>query len=329
MSGPDKSAKYRLKVTAGPDYDPTTHKEVPVNEAQTLRISNEHASTNLAVRIQNYTGKTSSNIVVPFSENVSLSNLIWSTGFPDGAPPSSHYFTHPSHQKDQYSISFAISFKSPINGNDLFFGNDFDRPIRDRLPPGFGAALRLVQWTIDPSLDGDAYADKPYLYSPALATWNVLRVGHKVEGGKLPDVHGLIVEEGEEKGVSVREGKGIPENVGGRRGYFQSEEKRKEWEFEDERVYFADFGNQYLDFNEFTLRLPGFNINALHYIDEKTHSLRYVLKNRASGEVYLVVLFTLVHENDNQNPESEPEQQEKAKENRFDWEEEPSAADVE
>ncbi|KAL4804796.1 hypothetical protein BDV18DRAFT_142533 [Aspergillus unguis] len=222
MSGAEKSSQYRLKVTAGPDYDPATHKDVSVNENESLHISNEHASTKLAVRIQNY------------------------TGFPDGAPKSNPYFEHDSHQKDQYSISFAISFKHSVNGDDLVFGNDFDRPIRDRIPPGFGAALRLVQWTIDPTLSGDAYADKPYLYSPAVATWNRLRVGNKE---KLPDVHGLVVEEGEDEGVNFRKEQGVPEGVDGRRSHFQNEERRKEWEFEADRVYYADFGNQYLDFN--------------------------------------------------------------------------------
>lgn len=108
-----------------------------------------------------------------------------------------------------------------------------------------------MQWTIDPSLNGDAHADKPYLYSPALASWNRFRVGEKVDPGKekLPNVHGLVLEEGEEDGVSVREKHGVPESVDGRRGYFQNEEKRKEWDFQADRIYFADFGNQYLDFN--------------------------------------------------------------------------------
>ncbi|KAL2848144.1 hypothetical protein BJY01DRAFT_161022 [Aspergillus pseudoustus] len=315
MSGTNKAPKYRLKVTAGGDYDPSAHKDVPVNEPQTLRIDNYHASTKLSVRIQNY------------------------TGYPDNAPSTNPYFNHPLHEKDQYSISFAISFKQPVNGNDLLFGNDFDRPIRDRLPPGFNAALRLAQWTIDPSLDGDAYADKPYLYSPGVATWNQFRVGGKVDGdgGNVPDVHDLVIEEGGEgDGLAVREGKGVPRTVQERRSHFQNEAKRKEWEFEAGRVYLADFGNQYLDFNEFTLRLPGFNINALHYIDEKTHSLRYVLKNRTTGEVYFVVLFTLVLLQDEENQEPSEKGQAgaatgtgKSKGSRFDWEEEPSAADVE
>lgn len=241
----EKASQYRLKVTAGPSYDPATHQEVPVNEDKTLHISNEHAATNLAVRIQNYTGTLLELPDLICSLHSDRTNLLDITGFPNGAPRSNPYFDHPDHTKDQYSISFGIAFKKPINGNDLVFGNDFDRPIRDRLPPGFNGALRVVQWTIDPTLDGDAYADKPYLYSPALATWNRLRVGKKE---KLPDMQGII-EEGEEEGVDVRSTKGVPGDVNGRRAYFQNEERRKEWEFEEGRVYYADFGNQYLDFN--------------------------------------------------------------------------------
>ncbi|KAL2822738.1 hypothetical protein BDW59DRAFT_149408 [Aspergillus cavernicola] len=310
MAGSGKASKYRLKVTAGCDYDPATHQDVPVNEAQTLRLENEHASTNLSVRIQNY------------------------TGYPDNSPKSHAYFSHPLHQSDQYSISFATSFKQPVNGNNLIFGNDFDRPIRDRLPPGFNAALRLVQWTIDPSLDGDAYADKPYLYSPALATWNQFRIGNRIdqEGGGLPDIHDLVIDEGgDDEGANLREKNGIPGTVDGRRNHFQKEESRKGWEFEEGRVYFADFGNQYLDFNEFMLRLPGFNINAVNYIDEKTHSLRYVMKNRVTGEVYLVVVFTLVLVDEEENSSGQVGKTHGGKDqgSRFDWEEQPSAGDVE
>lgn len=45
---------------------------------------------------------------------------------------------------------------------------------------------------------------------------------------------------------------------------------------------------------DFSLRLPGFTLHATKYVDEKNHDLRYVLKNRETGEVYFVVLFTLV-----------------------------------
>ena len=51
--------KYRLKVAAGPEYDPKTHQIVPVNADKTLTIENEHSVVNACVRIQGYNGKDS------------------------------------------------------------------------------------------------------------------------------------------------------------------------------------------------------------------------------------------------------------------------------
>jgi hypothetical protein len=59
-------------------------------------------------------------------------------------------------------------------------------------------------------------------------------------------------------------------------------------------MYHADFFNPHLDFANFSLRLPGFSISVAKYIDEKTHHLRYVLKNRSTGEVLFVVFFKLL-----------------------------------
>lgn len=42
------------------------------------------------------------------------------------------------------------------------------------------------------------------------------------------------------------------------------------------------------------MRLPGFNIPIIDHLDEENHQLRYVLKNRKTGDVYLVVLLTLL-----------------------------------
>ncbi|KAF9893627.1 hypothetical protein FE257_010939 [Aspergillus nanangensis] len=313
--------KYRLKVTAGPQYDPDTHQLVPVNEDQSIRIENEHAIVSLCIRIQDY------------------------VGYPDHSPTTNAYFTHPLHQSDQYSISFAIVFKHPVPGSDLIFGNDFDRPIRDRLPPGFNAALRLVKWSIDPTLEGDAYADRPYLYSPALASWNQFRVGAKVQRHhELPTLHGMVVEEGgDSDGVDIRRSLGLGDgnSVGDRRAFFQDESNRERFVFEEGRMYYVDFGNPYLGFNDFSLHLPGFNINVLQYVNDDNHSLRYVLKNRETGDVYLVVVFLLVLQGTEEEPQlREWTEKAKAQKNeehsvnqgklgRFEWEPEPSIDDVE
>ncbi|OKL56622.1 hypothetical protein UA08_08148 [Talaromyces atroroseus] len=297
---------YRLKVTAGSEYDVKTHQLVPVNADETLRIESEHAVIHLCVRIRDY------------------------TGLPNGSPATNKYFSHPLHQNDQYSICFSFTPKHDINGNNLVFGNDFSRPIRDSIPPGFSTALRIVKWAIDPALDGDPYADKPYLYSPGLASWNYFRIGDKVQHSdnkhketSSMNVHDLVVEEGADgSGEQTRSEKfQIPSDSAQRRKHFLDENIRQEFIFEKDRQYLVDFGNPYLGFNgdsyiflssflipvsnkanaadcprktDFTLRLPGFHLHVAEYIDAKKHKLRYTLKDRKTDQTYLVVLLTLL-----------------------------------
>src|SRR5205814_3230452 len=236
-------------------------------------------------------------------------------GFPVGSPQTSPYFEHALHKSDQYSISFSFIPKTDIRGSDLIFGNDFDRPIRDRLPPGFGQAFRIVKWFIDPGLEGDVYADNPYLYGPALSSWNILRIGDKVlepssaastttgqQSWVIPNAesfHETIVEEGGEgSGEEMRTEASIPSDAAARKKFFLAESARDAFVFQAGRLYQSDFGNPYLDFNDFSLKLPGFTLNVIKYIDSKTHELRYTLKNKTSGEIYCVVLFTLLFGDD-------------------------------
>jgi hypothetical protein len=276
-------SKYRLRVTAGPAHDPSTHKVVPVNASETLTFENEHIILSLAVRIRDF------------------------TGYPDDSPQSSPYFEHELHKSDQYSISFSFIPKVDVPGSDLVFGNDFDRPIRDRLPPGFNQAFRIVKWWIDPGLEGDAYADKPSLFGPALSSWNVLRIGDKIvpedqlkdqNAWKIPNAtsfHETVVEEGAEgSGDEVRNEAGIPADSAARKKHFLTPANRDNFVFEAGRLYQSDFGNPYLDFNDFSLKLPGFSMNVLKYVDSKTHELRYTLKNKATDEIYACIMFTLL-----------------------------------
>jgi hypothetical protein len=167
--------------------------------------------------------------------------------------------------------------KQTISGADLVFGNDFDRPIRDRLPPGTNYAIRLVKWMIDPGLEGDAYADRPYMYGPALSSWNYFRVCGRVGGGgdstdestdgegsdsdtsedgdgtgdgPLRELHEEVIEEGGEgDGVKIRRRMAIPSQPAQRKKFFLDEQNRNEFQFEAGRLYKADFGNPYLVFN--------------------------------------------------------------------------------
>jgi Protein of unknown function (DUF1769) len=294
--------KYSLRVTAGISYDTASHVVVPVNAPQTLHLNSQHMLLSVAVRIKNF------------------------TGVPTSSPPTSPYFDHSLHRSDQYSIAFSFIPKTDIQGNDLVFGNDFDRPIRDRLPPGFNQAFRIAKWFVDPGLEGDPYSDKPYLYGPALSSWNILRIGEKIfepekptqnedaivteqpqsdsappedpEAWQMPNAesfHATVVEEGAEgSGSEIRSSLSIPPDSNGRKKHFLTESNRENFTFEAGRLHQSDFGNPYLDFNDFSLKLPGFSLNVIKYVDEKTHELRYVLKNRTTDDVYAVVLLSLL-----------------------------------
>lgn len=74
------------------------------------------------------------------------------------------------------------------------------------------------------------------------------------------------------------------------------------------RRFFADIET------DFTLRLPGFSVDVSKYIDKKNHELRYVLKNKATGDIYFVLLFTLLLNQQQAETEDEPEENEEENE---------------
>jgi len=113
---------------------------------------------------------------------------------------------------------------------------------------------------------------------------------------EMLNLHEDVVEEGADgdEPTEVRERLHIPGDPDQRKKFFLEEANRKAFIFEKGRVYFVDFGNPYIGFSDFSLRLPGFSLQVAKYIDEKNHKLRYTLKNRHTNETYLVVLFTLL-----------------------------------
>ncbi|QPC73429.1 hypothetical protein HYE68_004181 [Fusarium pseudograminearum] len=270
---------YILRITAGPHYDPTQQVEVPVNTAKPITIKSDRADIELNIRINDY------------------------KGLPRNSPSTSPYFSTEPHayNRDQYSISFRFTPKKPSSGDnddasgikatDLQFGNDFDHPIRDRLPPGFNTAMGIVRWWIDPGLDGDAYADKPYLYGPALSSFNTIHVG---EGDFDEEKGGLWFEEGgDEEGLEAREEVGAPLTSKARMKWALRADSKEKWVFEYGQTYGFDFFNPYLNFSDLALNLPGFQLPIMKYWDGQ--GLRYVLRNKETEEPYLVILFSLYH----------------------------------
>ncbi|KAK0302310.1 hypothetical protein LTR01_008827 [Friedmanniomyces endolithicus] len=267
--------KYKLLVTAGPSYDESQHEVVKVNSGEPVHVENEFLRAKITVRVRGFGGR----------------------GLPTTSPDSTPYFSDPSHEKDQYSIGFSFVPKRDLPSVDTVWGNDFDHPISKKLPPGFNTAFKIVKEFIDPGLSCDAYADEPWLYGPCLSCWFAFRIGEKIkEGADFPgpnDQHAMH-EGGDGSGQEVRTKHGIPNKSEKRRKFFLDAHHREDFVFEKGRLYEADFYNPYIDFPNFSLKLPGFSLKVIKYIDQQSHCLRYVFKNRSTNEVYLNVNFRLL-----------------------------------
>lgn len=223
-------------------------------------------------------------------------------GLPHNSPTSSPYFQHKLHTSDRYSIAFSFVPKKDLSGKDIVQGFDYDHSIKHQLPPGFKYAMKIATSMLDPGLYSDAYSDEPYLYGPALSGLFTLNIGEKTEEVSAEDqlaslakeTGGVVEEGGIGSGQAVRKEQQLPSKWKKRRKHFLDAQALEKFTFEKGRMYHADFFNPHLDFANFSLRLPGFSISVAKYIDEKTHHLRYVLKNRSTNEVLFVVFFKLL-----------------------------------
>lgn len=147
------------------------------------------------------------------------------------------------------------------------FGNDFDHPIRDRLPPLFDKAFGIVKWWIDPGLDGDVYGDEPYLYGPLLSSMNVLDIApsSSTSADESEDKGEDDVEIYTENTSASSSSLSIPGTSAARQKFFLTQSNRENFTFEKGTTYNCDFFNPYLDFNEFALKL-GYGMPAISII---------------------------------------------------------------
>ncbi|KAI0160607.1 hypothetical protein GGR57DRAFT_388197 [Xylariaceae sp. FL1272] len=321
--------KYIIRVTAGSDYNIDHQVEVPVNSAETTKISNDLIDAEINVRVKTYHGlpRNSPTTSPYFSLEPHISNndqyslaIRFTPKRPvknpqkDAAPAQATSNKGQTAQQDKSEAGHSAAGQAPnatgdtdpsttakgISGHDLQFGNDFDHAIRDRLPPGFSYAMNIVKWWIDPGLDGDPYADMPYLYGPGLSSFNAIHVG---QGDFDAEKGGLWFEEGgDEAGMQARHAIGAPDSAKDRKKWGLNNDSKDKWIYEYGKTYCVDFFNPYLDFNDFALRLPGFTVPIMKYWDgqglrsphrKRSHTLRYVLRNRSTNDTYLVILFTL------------------------------------
>ncbi|PWN41789.1 DUF1769-domain-containing protein [Ceraceosorus guamensis] len=155
-----------LRISIGCSVDDL--KVYNVNSEEAALISTDKFQGRVVVRIKEFTGE-----VPPGKERIA----------------HTEYFDEGVGKGNTWSIQLQGRFLKDVNANDLVWGNQFEKPIRDILPWGTSVALNALGY-IDPNLKHDIYADRPWAFSPLIATMtrvNVARVPAAAEAKTAED----------------------------------------------------------------------------------------------------------------------------------------------
>lgn len=250
----DAKDQLRLKISIG-----STHTDIStahVNDtSKPTHIDNQFFKGDVVVRVKNFKGLT-----------------------PDKTPAKELDSTYFDATSDTSSVQFSGTIKADVSGDDLLFGNDFDEPIKDSLPPGTSLGLKAMKW-IDPSLETDLYADKPWAFSPLVATMNLLNTTGSTTGLDRieEDTSNLVHEK-----ITTKQ----------RRTYFADKSHREKYRLTNSQIA-GDFSNPFIDFNTLSIALPYVNLHISILQYWKGQPFRYTCKTK-SGDILFCVVFELV-----------------------------------
>ncbi|KAF8942605.1 hypothetical protein BGZ47_006316 [Haplosporangium gracile] len=332
MSSAEAPTRYRLRVSAGPSADPKDLKVLPVNDdANPTLIESDEFIGQIVVRIK---GLDKTFGYKEGQEQDSLETI-----------SESPWFSLPGGDNNLSSVQISGRFKREWPGEQVVFGNQFEKPLR--LPPFSSIALKFIQF-IDPGLKADIYCDRPWAFSPLIATMNTVNVSgwhldkatqkkveehgqeedkerlenelppwpspqgeHIVEDTTLlfqPDQYNkeqedaTLTSEGETAHAHKHENKKeeltmAPTqpavlNTSARRSYFAKEVNLAKHRYRPDQVYGFDFFNPYLDFANFTLKVPGFSVDITKYWDGQP--LTYIIKSQDSSVTFMAFQFELI-----------------------------------
>lgn len=277
-----------LKISAGASADALQTVAVNHDDAPTI-IDSPLFHGRIAVRIKNFTGSD-----------------------PDGVEhrKDTPYFSANHGKNQSWSMQIQGRFKSTVNADDLVFGNEFDKPIKDHLPYGTGVALQFVK-LVDPNLEHDLYAQKPHAWSPYLATMpriNSVKLDDAKESvdswPAFPthpdyvqdDITSLIPAQlAEKEKDTVANFKGIDKAHEYRQRFLGNKAHRTQIQVDDSQLVTADFFNGFIDFNDLTLHIPfsgGLKFDLKKYWDGQP--VRYICKDRKTDKVFFVIQFDIV-----------------------------------
>ncbi|KAI8057839.1 hypothetical protein BDF22DRAFT_615749 [Syncephalis plumigaleata] len=279
---------YRLRVLVGPSLT----QQVPItpnDDECPGEVRGDQFEGQVWVRIRNceaFSASTAASGPGPESESSSDTTTPL-------APKNADYFKNAS--KMTFSIVIRGRFRQLLASDNLVFGNVFDAPIR--LPPGAGLGVRMMRMLVDPGLEADLNAAKPWAWSPVLCTMNSIAVRElsPEDGTGLPslDKSDYDVTRPLPERNSLLFNDGMPRSASERRTYFALSANRQMVQLSPDYEYTMEFCNGLIDFNTLGLRLPGWgSISLLSFWDGQP--LTYVMRTRDGATTLLVITFELV-----------------------------------
>lgn len=291
----------RLLVSVSSDYG-QEFKVVPINTNQTVEIQSALGVFKLAVYIKGFDGSKK-------HLNNSCYNVAEET-YLDGEPVAKGELNETA----QHNLRLTMDFKpnAPIQGSDFLFGNDFTVPIRDYVPSLLlSTGLKIFTRFINPSLKGDIYCDKPFLYGLVLNSITYLtkaNPGQEFTSPLPPANYDGGYGGGDYEENLNEEDESIPSTAGPRKTYYKSIDNCKAYTFKKDTNYRLTFDTISVKMadSKYAISIPTFagrtfDIDAGGYANEKLDNFNWVLKSKGSegvgfGTVGLVISFALIDE---------------------------------
>ncbi|KAL7416809.1 hypothetical protein BDY24DRAFT_378323 [Mrakia frigida] len=284
--------KLKISVSTSSPPSPSTSTLLSPNSSTPTRIRSETFEGDVLVRIKGFTGESADG-----KERRS----------PEGEPA---YFESASRKGKTWSIFVRGRFLEEIDGDDLVFGNVFENPIRDSLPWGTSVAVKFMHY-LDPTMESDFYADKPWALSPLLCTTPFLSLTPHPPTSPLPpfssttdleplkenSLDGLVANlrrrNGQVETDDLDEVRDEEKESWARKSWVNVKENRKAVRIGKEDLVTIDFVQAFLDFNDLSVSLPsvGFHVDLLKYWDGQP--VTFVCRNRSGTKTFFSVSFEI------------------------------------
>lgn len=318
----------RLLISAGKDYD-GPFEVVPVNTHREIIVETDIGDFGVQVDIRDFDGskkhlnnsKHNVGDVLYLNgnseptEGCPSKDLVANEG--GGSPVSEHASSQEKRDASMSNLSIRIRYtpKVQVRGSELLFGNDIMVPIREYVPAALlSTALKFFTWFINPSVKGDVYNDKPFLYGLSLNSFNFMSLFTRSSQGESKGVPedpwtNDVLHSSENLNENEDNALNIPVQTTKRQRFFNNIKNCESFVFNTSTTYFLQFDSNFLKFmdSKYSVAIPTygkktFDIDALKYANENLSSFNWIIKiggyeGVGYGRLGLVLNFALEDEN--------------------------------